>query len=102
MHARVWHVRIQAGRTEEFVSALDSLLPVARKQPGFRAALVLRTEEGKSPEATVIAVYNSQEDIKASEKNLFLYQAMSKILSYCEGFPNIREEAVLLSDFVKA
>jgi heme-degrading monooxygenase HmoA len=102
MHARVWHVRIQAGRTEEFISALDSLLPAARKQPGFRAALVLRTNEGKAPEATVIAVYKSLEDIKASEKNLFLYQTISRILSYCEGFPNIREEEVLLSDFVQA
>jgi len=100
MYARVWHVRIQAGRIEEFTSALETLLPLAHQQPGFRGALVLRTEGGKSTDAAVIAVYNSLEDIKASKKNLFLYQAMSRILSHCEGFPNIREEEVLLSDFV--
>lgn len=96
MYARVWHVHIQPGRIEEFKDAIDSLLPAARKEAGFRAVLVLGSDGGKSPEATVIGVWNTLEELKASEKSLFLYQALSRVLNLCEGFPNISEEEVLL------
>jgi heme-degrading monooxygenase HmoA len=99
MHARVTHFRIQPGRLREFQSAVDSLLPQLHKQKGFRALVVLHTEEGTTPEVNTISVWDSFGDLKNSEKNMFLYQALSRLLSFCEGFPTIREHEVLTSDF---
>lgn len=98
MHARVWNVRIQPGRVEDFRSALDALIPAARKEPGFRGVVVLRGGTEKTPEATIIAIWDSLDQVKASEKSLFLYQVISRVLSMCDGFPDIREHDVLLSD----
>jgi len=47
----------------------------------------------------VLSLWDSLDDLKASEKNLFLYQAIARVLSYCEGFPAIREHEVLVSEF---
>ena len=99
MHARVWQVQIQPGQIEAFTNALDSLLPAARQEGGFQGLLVLRADSGTSPEATVIGVWDSAEKIKASEKSLFLYQAIARVLSHCKGFPNIGEQEVLICDF---
>lgn len=98
MHARVTQFRILPGKLEDFRAAAESIRPVIHKQHGFRALLVLRTSE--SPlEATVISVWNSLSDLKGSEKNLFLYQAISRVLEFCEGFPLIREHEVIANDF---
>jgi heme-degrading monooxygenase HmoA len=99
MHARVTHFRILPGRLPEFQAAVDSVLPLLQKQKGFRALLVLHTSEGAKPEVTNISLWESFEDLKNSEKNMFLYQALSRVLSFCEGFPSIREHEVLISDF---
>lgn len=99
MHARVTQFRILPGKQEDFRAAVDSLIPLLRKQVGFRALLVLRTSEGPVPEATVVSIWNSLEDLKGSEKNLFLYQALSRVLAFCEGFPIIREHQVMASEF---
>ena len=101
MYARVWNVHIQPGKIEEFKSAMDSLVPAAHKESGFRGVLALRSGSDKSPEATVIGVWNSLEELKASEKSLFLYQAISRVLCHCEGFPNISEQEVMLGDLVE-
>jgi heme-degrading monooxygenase HmoA len=99
MHARVTHVHIQPGKVEDFTGGLDSIVPMIRQQAGFRAMVVLRNDTGKTPAATVITVWDSLADLKASEKNLFLYQALSRVLSFCEEFPSIREQEVLLGEF---
>lgn len=99
MHARVTQFRIRAGKLEEFTAAIGSLIPVIQKQPGFRALLVLRSEPGDAPEARVISTWDSLDDLRASEKNMFFYQAVARLLDCCEGFPVMREEEVLVSEF---
>ena len=101
MHARVTQFRILPDKQEDFRAAIDSLLPLLHKQAGFRVLLVLRTSDGPVPEATVVSVWNSFEDLKGSEKNLFLYQAISRVLAFCEGFPTIREHEVMVSEFAR-
>jgi len=98
MHARVTHFYIQPGKTEGFRSAVNSLIPLIRKQQGFHALVVLHLP-GTKPEATVLSLWDSLDDLKGSEKNMFLYQALSRVLSHCEGFPTIREHEVLVSEF---
>jgi len=99
MHARVTHFRVRPGKIEDSQGAADSVIPLIRKQRGFRALVVLHTPQESKPEATVLSLWDSLDDLKASEKNLFLYQAIARVLSYCEGFPAIREHEVLVSEF---
>ena len=99
MHARVTHFHILPGQIKEFQGAVDSVVPLIRKQAGFRALVVLHASQGTKPEATVLSLWDSFDNLKASEKNMFLYQALARVLSYCEGFPTIREHEVLVSEF---
>jgi heme-degrading monooxygenase HmoA len=99
MHARVTHFHVLPGKLKEFQAAVDSVIPMIRKQTGFRALVVLHSAQGAKPEATVFSLWDSIGDLKASEKNLFLYRALSRVLSYCDGFPAIREQEVLVSEF---
>ncbi len=99
MYARATEVRVQPGKLYEFTSAIQSTFPMLRQQAGFRALVVLGDPEQQSPEATIISVWDSKADLEASEKNLFLYQALSRLLAYCEGFPKIRAHRVLASEF---
>ena len=98
MHARVTKFRIQPGKLDDFRAASESIRPIIRKQAGFRALVVLRTSEAPL-EATVVSVWNSLEDLRGSEKNLFLYQAISRVLAFCEGFPMIKEHEVITGEF---
>jgi heme-degrading monooxygenase HmoA len=99
MHARVTQVRIRPGKLDEFTAAVGSVLPLTRQQEGFRALFVLRNAESGAQEASVISLWDSLDHLKNSEKNLFLYQALARLLTFCEGFPIIREQEVLISEF---
>ena len=99
MHARVTQFRILPGKLEEFTHALQSMGPAIRKQEGFRSLLVLRADGGSTPEGQAIAVWDSLEDLRASEKNFFFYSALAKVMACCQGFPAIAEQEVLLSQF---
>jgi heme-degrading monooxygenase HmoA len=102
MNARVMQIHILPGKLQEYLAATNSLRPVLRKQSGFRALLVLcsaetppSTNDSRETMATTISVWESLEALRASEKNLFLYQALARMMQFCKGFPQIREEEVL-------
>ena len=95
MYARVTHLQILPEKMEEFRRAMETIRPEVRKQAGFRGLVVLREGTTNAPEATSIAMWESLEHLRASEKNLFLYQALSRLLVLCKGFPTIREHEVL-------
>jgi len=99
MYARATDVRINPSKLYEFTTAVQSTFPLLRQQAGFRALVVLGDPEQQSPEATIISIWDSRADLEASEKNMFLYQALSRILGYCESFPKIRAYRVLASEF---
>jgi len=99
MHARLTQFRILPGKLEEFTRALQSMGPAIRKQRGFRALLVLRAEGGATPGGQTIAVWDSLEDLRDSERNFFFYSALAKLMACCEGFPAIAEQEVLVSQF---
>lgn len=99
MHARVTLFRILPGKTEQFTAAVDTLMPAIHRLKGFRFLLVLRGPEKDRPEATTISVWESLEDLHAGDNNVFLNQALARLLSCCDGFPKIREQEVLLSEF---
>jgi heme-degrading monooxygenase HmoA len=99
MYARVTQYRVKPGKREEFIAALSGSVPLMHDQHGFVALLVLQEPENKSPDLRVMTVWDSEEELLASERNLYFYQAVSRALAFSEGFPSIREEEVVLSDF---
>jgi heme-degrading monooxygenase HmoA len=99
MHARVWQLRIRPGKTEDLKVALDSLRPPAHQQPGFRGSFALVSGKDDPPEVTVVALWDSLDAIRASERNLFVMQAISRVVGCCEGFPQITEQEVLYGDW---
>jgi heme-degrading monooxygenase HmoA len=102
MHVRVTQLRILTGKVAEFSQAVDSMLPAARKQTGYRGLIVLRAGEEDKPEATTISMWQTLGDLRASESNMFYYESLRRLFDCCEGYPIMHEEEVLVSDFVQA
>lgn len=95
MHARVWQLRIKPGKLGEFRSALGRLTAPAQRQHGFRGSLALVADTSESPAVTVIGVWDSLDDIRNSERNMFLMQAISHVLGCSDGFPQISEHEII-------
>jgi heme-degrading monooxygenase HmoA len=73
-----------------------------RKQAGYRGLIVLRTGEDDKPEASTISMWESLAHLRASESNMFYYNALRQLFECCEGYPIMHEEEVLVSDFALA
>jgi heme-degrading monooxygenase HmoA len=99
MYARVWKFVILPGKVEEFAAAADAMLPILRRQVGFRGCLVLRGGPEEKLEATVVSAWDSLVALRNSETSAF-QQGLARILSHCEHRPFMREEEVLVSEFV--
>ncbi len=99
MHARVWQLRIRRGKLEEFKNALHSLIPAAQQQGGFLGALALGSGEKGASDISLIALWESLEALRASERNMLVAQAISRFVSCCDGFPLIQEREVVASEF---
>ena len=99
MHARVLQFRIKPGKTEEFQQAIESVLPKRREEKGYCGLLVLRGGAEAPRDGWIIALWETLDDLRASEKGITYYGALSKMMGTCEGMPSIVEQEVLLSDF---
>lgn len=99
MHARVTEYRIRSGQVDQFTATVDSLMPALHRLAGFRVLIVLRGPDRKAAEATIISVWNTLEDLHASDNNVFINQALARLTGCCHGFPTLREQEVLLSEF---
>jgi heme-degrading monooxygenase HmoA len=102
MHARVWQLQIRTGKVRDFQAILSSVIDLARQQEGYRGVLALASGKSEAPDLTVVALWDSLNAIRATEKNLFLIEAISRFLACCEGLPHITEHEVLASDFIAA
>ncbi len=89
MYARVWKFGILPGKVEEF----------AVRQAGFRGLLVLRGGPGEKLEATAVSAWESLVALRNSENSAF-EQMLARILPLCEHHPSMREEEVMVSEFV--
>jgi len=98
MYARVWRAGILPGKVEEFAEAIRSVIPMLRKQPGFRGIIVLRTGPGEELDATVISTWATIDDLRNSETSVF-QEGVVPMLATCEPHPLMREEEVVVSDF---
>lgn len=98
MYARVWKFSILPGKVDEFAAANNAVLPILRKQPGFRILVVLRGGTGERLEATAISAWESLDDLRTGETSEY-QQALKPILSCCEPRPSMREEEVVIGEF---
>lgn len=99
MHARVWRIHLLSGKTEEFKAALLALSELARKQPGYRGFLLLGPAGEDAPDTTIIALWESFDAMRESERNLFLTQALAHVFRFSDGLPHIIERPVLAGNF---
>jgi len=101
MHARVTQFTVPPEKLNEFIESMSSSVPLMRQQKGFQALFVLRVEGSNPPDVRVMTMWESQQALRDSENNLYFYQALSRALAFAKGFPLMREEEVVLRDFVK-
>ena len=101
MHARVMQFSVPSEKLNEFVSTLNSAIPLMRQRKGFQALLVLRVEQSEPPDVRVMTIWETQQALHESENNMYFYQALARALAFAKGFPVIREEEVVLHDFAR-
>ena len=98
MYARVWRLGILPGKVEEFAAAINSFLPILRRQAGFRGLFAVRGGPGERLEVTGFSAWDSLEALRNSETREY-QEALDRVLSCCEHRPFMREEEVLVSEF---
>jgi len=99
MHARVSEYHVLPNKTKAFVKAVDSLLPKLRKQEGFRTLLVMSGGKKDPSKIIIVSVWDTLADMRGSEKSLFLYQALSRVMTMIKGMPALSEHEVWLTEF---
>lgn len=99
MVARVTQYRIRPGKIEEFITATESLTAAIDKIHGFRALLVVRGEDDDSRDAMAISVWDTPEDMHASDNDKFYYHVVAQLMHCCESFSPGHEHPVLVSKF---
>jgi heme-degrading monooxygenase HmoA len=73
--------RFAPGKLQDFQTILSSVTDNARRQGGYRDVLALSDGKSQSPDVTLVALWDSLQAIRASEKNLFLTEAISRYLT---------------------
>jgi heme-degrading monooxygenase HmoA len=81
MHARVISVQLQPGTADEATRVYrDSVLPAARRQPGFQRAMFL--VDPITERAVSITQWASEADLAASETSGYLREQVAKLTPY--------------------
>jgi len=101
MYVRLWRLNVPPAKLEEFMQAVQSLLPAVRQVWGFRGVLVLRSD-ADAKALQVLSLWESLEALRSSEKNMLFYQAMMRLKACAEGFPSIDEHQVLIKELPAA
>jgi quinol monooxygenase YgiN len=99
MHARSTFYAVKPEKYDDFLDALSQSVPLMRQQKGFHSLFVMRTVGAAQPELRVMTVWESQQALLDSERNVYFYQAVTRALAFSSGFPRILEEEIVLSDF---
>jgi heme-degrading monooxygenase HmoA len=98
MYARVWKLSVLPDRVQQFAAACRSVGTLNRKRAGFRGLIVLRGGPRDAPESTVVSVWDSLEELRASESAAF-QKAVARALACCKRGAVLREEEMLIWEF---
>jgi heme-degrading monooxygenase HmoA len=84
MHARMTMIRTQPGKLEEAVTiGRDSIVPLAKEQPGFKSLVALTDSE--SEELIFISLWETEEDLEAGENSGYYEEQLGKLSSVLAG-----------------
>jgi heme-degrading monooxygenase HmoA len=95
MVARITRYRIRPGKMEEFAATVEAVTARLDKLEGFRVLVILRGEDPSGREATAISVWDSVDHMKSSESDKFYYDAIKRLIGYCESFSPMHQHEVL-------
>jgi heme-degrading monooxygenase HmoA len=86
MYARATTAQVQPGKMDELVRILlDSVLPAARQQHGYKGGLVLtNADTGK---AEIIALWETEADMAAGEASGYYREQVAKVTHTLAGPP---------------
>ena len=98
MYARVSEFRVPIESIVAFKQAAESIIPLIQREAGFRSLLVLKGE-GSPVLIRVVSIWDSLEHLKGSEKSMFLYQALARVMAFSKGFPMMEECEVMVGEF---
>jgi heme-degrading monooxygenase HmoA len=86
MYARATTAQVQPGKMDEFVSIfLDSVLPAARQQKGYKGGLVLTNPD--TGKAEIIALWETEADMTTGEGSGYYREQVAKVAHTLAGSP---------------
>jgi heme-degrading monooxygenase HmoA len=89
MYARATTAQVQPGKMDELVSILlDTVLPAARQQHGYKGGLVLTNPD--TGKAEIIALWETEADMTAGESSGYYRDQVAKVMPSLAG-PPVRE-----------
>jgi heme-degrading monooxygenase HmoA len=95
MFARSVMVRLKPNVQNDFNNVMEnSVLPILRRQAGFRDLIALINEDGT--EATSISLWDNRESAQGYNNTTYK-EVLSKVQNYIEGSPTVRVSNVIHS-----
>ena len=86
MFSRLVTLQLQAGKTEEAVRVYrDSVIPAAKKQHGFKGALLLT--DASTGKVFSITEWETEADMKAGETSGYYQEQINKFGQILKGTP---------------
>lgn len=84
MYARTTTIQAQPGKIEEAIGiARDSIVPRAKEQQGFKGLLALASTDDE--EIILISLWETEDDMDASEENGYYEDQIGKLSSVFVG-----------------
>lgn len=84
MYARTTTIQTEPGKVEEAIDiARDSIVPLAKEQPGFKGLLAMTSTEDE--DVVLISLWETEDDLKASEDNGYYEDQIGKLSSVFIG-----------------
>jgi heme-degrading monooxygenase HmoA len=95
MYAHATHIQFDPGMTDEAISIIrDIILPNAKKQKGFKGALLLRDVD--TDKSLVITLWTTVEDLMASSPPEVIQADLDRLEELTSGTPTQEIYGVLL------
>lgn len=100
MYARIVTVQYQSGKVDEGLQIfLNSILPAARQQPGYKGAMAL--VDRTTGKAIAIALRETAADMQATETSGYLQEQFAKVMPLLAGAPVVEVYEVSIQEVQK-
>ncbi|MBN1223164.1 MAG: antibiotic biosynthesis monooxygenase [Candidatus Aminicenantes bacterium] len=89
MYARITRFRVRVEKMERAIQIYnESIVPAAKAQKGYRGIYLF--DNKKTGEGLVLGLWDSEEDVIASEQNHFYQEQLVKVMNFFTS-PPVRE-----------